>query len=883
MNDKIQKWSWIAIFLVALLQLALGAFWLGQNRLWSGQEIMLVSGQIGQVFNQHGLAGLADAFSIINYYPPGYDLLVGFLHYLFGLSTFNPMLINLFFITIAAFATLGIGRRISGDYLGLVSALLFLSYPLIFFVVWTPNREIAMTAPVALAIYALLGSGNFTKKRMTALFAFSFVVGMYIKWTFSLYLLFPMIYYFGRELYANIRSDDADTVLFIQKRQWQNIGMVTAVVFVFLAPWYLGVFDWKRMGAQPGGHALGTFDWGFVLGYGKEFFFKFPYLLFWPALPFALIGKNKSSARFLLVWLITDYILFTIIPHRVATTKIEIRYFAPFLPAMALLTTQGVQTFKAAWPKVVFPILLIGLLAWQVADFFIIHPAFVDNTADVVRYEKEPCDGLSDQAFAKLQTAISEKVGNLKTDHLPWVAVHPFNGRGFYFRGRSPGKLFYGNEPVCMGSMVKTVNGAKAGWYFIGFDLINNDMYYPDFSNIDLIVLDEALWSLPKEDLLDEISQTVDGIEAPFAGHEDDPGYMDRIRQEFAITARIEMDGHPAALLLKRKAPGDEEMASTHLATRSSSCKNPYCITENEKPGVNWACAKAETCVADYMRFIKIAKKFGNPISKEELDNRLETIAKNKAKIIHGQIPTAPLRKKLIEAMNIGFLLQDINKRPLTVTLVGESETEKYRQRTYLFTDPYVGTFRALLLLPKTSGPHPAVIAVHGHVEEAEDFRDNYYGKEFPGHGYAILMPTMRAMGCAWPEDQVTRALLQNGFTFMAIRSYETLLCLRFLQFLPEIDNDRIGLLGHSGGSVSNNLTIRIAPGFAAFVSDCFRIYFDGDPYPVRLIDEAAPTIYPYHKLVNDLSTCPVPALEVGYGFPEGPDEVFAFLDKVLK
>jgi len=225
--------------------------------------------------------------------------------------------------------------------------------------------------------------------------------------------------------------------------------------------------------------------------------------------------------------------------------------------------------------------------------------------------------------------------------------------------------------------------------------------------------------------------------------------------------------------------------------------------------------------------------------------------------------------------MNIRFLRRKVNERLLEVITVGKSETSEYFEKELLFVDPFVGVFKGILLTPKTKGPHPGIVAIHGHYDNAEIYRDGYGGSEYPSQGFAILMLTMRIDCADTSENQFTYDFLLGGFTAMGIRSYETILGLKYLRYIPEVDEDRIGLIGHSGGSCASNLTIRVETKFKAFVSDYLGTYynfFDG-----VAIDETTPDLYPYHLLINDFSTSSIPILKVPYGYSNGMDEIFEF------
>lgn len=306
---------------------------------------------------------------------------------------------------------------------------------------------------------------------------------------------------------------------------------------------------------------------------------------------------------------------------------------------------------------------------------------------------------------------------------------------------------------------------------------------------------------------------------------------------------------------------------------------------DDETPD-DWDCDTGAGCACtdDYLAFPDVAREFAAPITEQQLDDQVDAIQAGQVEVISQSqpIPQAQFRQILIDAMNVGFLQQGLELRPLEVWILRESRTATYFETELLFLDPYIGDTKGLLLMPKTGGPFPGIVAIHGHTDSAYSFRDDYYGDQYPAHGYAILMMFMRVDCGGEAENEVSRALLLSGFSFMAIRSYETMLARKYLSSLAQVDPDRIGLVGHSGGSTANNLTLRIDPGFKACVSDngsdYLNLSMDGS-----FKDETTPALYPYHELISNFTTAPIPVKRVDYAFVNGFDEVVDFFDEHLK
>jgi dienelactone hydrolase len=207
--------------------------------------------------------------------------------------------------------------------------------------------------------------------------------------------------------------------------------------------------------------------------------------------------------------------------------------------------------------------------------------------------------------------------------------------------------------------------------------------------------------------------------------------------------------------------------------------------------------------------------------------------------------------------------------------------------RTHLWiADDVVGGFPAILLRPPGPGPHPAVLVTHGHNGDSHQSIDELGGAELARAGYVVLAPTYRVNGGSVVEDAVTRWLLAEGFSLLALRVYEQLLALRVLAALPDVDPARVGLMAHSGSNAAAMVTVRLAPWTAALVTDNECTYYsegtDQADAVAELLDETFPALFPVHPALLRLDDLGIPALRVPYGTKSSLDEIEAFFDGAL-
>jgi dienelactone hydrolase len=244
------------------------------------------------------------------------------------------------------------------------------------------------------------------------------------------------------------------------------------------------------------------------------------------------------------------------------------------------------------------------------------------------------------------------------------------------------------------------------------------------------------------------------------------------------------------------------------------------------------------------------------------------------------------LAHRIEDALSGGQLLAGVHRRALTVRTIrdGDLRSKRYRahtppvrERDVVLEDPFLGSWDAILLTPRDApAPTPGLVLIPGHTESAAFARDELFGAWFAGLGYAVLIPTPRANDAARVEDRVTRTLRAGGTSFQAVRAVEVIRAGQALAAFPEVDGTRIALLGHSGGSTTNNLVVHLTDTYRALVSDLATTYEGGNHYGDTrlLLEENTPRLVPLADEINRSN--PVPTLRVPYGLgPVGDVRTF--------
>ena len=281
-----------------------------------------------------------------------------------------------------------------------------------------------------------------------------------------------------------------------------------------------------------------------------------------------------------------------------------------------------------------------------------------------------------------------------------------------------------------------------------------------------------------------------------------------------------------------------------------------------------------DDCRADYLAFPQRADDFADFLPDEELMAWILELLDEPRRT--EPVEDGELADVVVDGLAIRFLLDALVGEPLRVRVHADEQLHGFRALRLVFEDPWVGDFGARLFLPDGPGPHPVVLAQHGHGTEAIDFIDAYGGLAYLEAGFALLGVEHRITYANEWETEVGRHLLRYGFTLAGLHIYETFRAHRYIRWRADLDPDRVVLLGHSAGAGKTNLMIRISDSFAGAVTDNT---IEVSPEDLEYMHEGFfPALAPWQDVINDFDTAPVPVLKTGYGYPEGTGPIVDFM-----
>ncbi|HEX9734911.1 MAG TPA: dienelactone hydrolase family protein [Thermoanaerobaculia bacterium] len=296
-----------------------------------------------------------------------------------------------------------------------------------------------------------------------------------------------------------------------------------------------------------------------------------------------------------------------------------------------------------------------------------------------------------------------------------------------------------------------------------------------------------------------------------------------------------------------------------------------------------WIAGCGSGCENGYLELARRHADHGEPVDGPSLKQALAA-ARAIPEVRRLDLGRSELRARIVDELKIGFLLESVGCPGFAVATLRETRVEGLTRSKLLFWDPFVGSFEGTLLVPDGAASSPAVLGLHGHRDDDRVFAREYMGEQLAREGYVVLIPRLRAHDCSLKENRIARQLLRSGFTLMGLRVYEALRMLDYLRSLEEVDDERIGLLSHSGGSSAANLLVRVTDGVAAQVTDYETDYRDACG-PLSVHCETVPGLVPLSANVNDRRDLPLPWLRVSYKFlaPAERCAILAFFDEHLR
>jgi len=248
----------VLLGLLVAFQLAVNWAWLSTNVTiigWDRPRHLIESLVYNDILEHIGLGSLFQAWTHSGYYPPLLHLSMVAFYKVFGVSMDAAAMVNMVCLIILLISAYGIGREIGGNGVGVLTAFIASTLPMVFAMSRYTYIEYSLTAMVALSIWLLLLSEEFAHKGCTLLFGLTLGLGFLTKWTFSLFVFPPLIVVILRagllfRLRQEIRSFSVD-------KRWFGVSAASGLILALI--WYLP--NIQRVTELPLSHLLLPISW----------------------------------------------------------------------------------------------------------------------------------------------------------------------------------------------------------------------------------------------------------------------------------------------------------------------------------------------------------------------------------------------------------------------------------------------------------------------------------------------------------------------------------------------------------------------------------------------------------------------------------------------
>ncbi len=210
-------------------------------------------------------------------------------------------------------------------------------------------------------------------------------------------------------------------------------------------------------------------------------------------------------------------------------------------------------------------------------------------------------------------------------------------------------------------------------------------------------------------------------------------------------------------------------------------------------------------------------------------------------------------------------LLRDQHKpdRPALELTIHEDVVVEgiYRRKLISYAVEAGERAHAYLGIPaKLSGPAPAIVALHGTYKHGKkraagliDNPDKAYLDHLCRRGYVVIAPEHFVSGHRIPTEgsYETGAFYKKHPNWTAVGkfTYEHSIAIDVLQSLDEVDDNRIGALGHSLGGHGSMFLAAYDDRIKAAASNCGGAFFRHNP---RVLDWSRGRWYIYFKPIRD-------------------------------
>ena len=311
-------------------------------------------------------SGVREILEASSFYPPVATCTAGLLYLVFPIAPLTAQAVMMGFLGLAVACLYGLGRRLADVETGLWAAFFFATAPFVVFSLTNFQLDLPLAATVALALYALVRTEDFSVPRWVLGLGAALGLGILTKPPFAIYMAPPLAWSLWRVLNAAERR---------RRLWWAAVSL--AVAGAVALPWYgprlfglpMQILNrsFKQAAEQQNPEPLTATA---LLFYPRTLPTQLG-LLAGLLLLWGLWALRKNRAARPVLWLATlaPFVVFSLIQNK------NLRYTLPILPAAALVTAIGLRSLPTAWRRVAgLAAVALGILQVSMTLFLVPTP-----------------------------------------------------------------------------------------------------------------------------------------------------------------------------------------------------------------------------------------------------------------------------------------------------------------------------------------------------------------------------------------------------------------------------------------------------------------------------------------------------------------------------
>jgi 4-amino-4-deoxy-L-arabinose transferase-like glycosyltransferase len=288
-----------------------------------------------------GIHALAQIPFLTGSYPPLYHSIVASFYTLFGKTIDAAQWANLPAIALLFAATYGIGRTILKPFAAATAAAIANFYPLMLWLSRETLTDYWLTSLVALAMWLLIRTNEFSVRKYSVLFGIVCGLGMLTKWSFAFFIFLPALWFARKNL------KNAILAAFLA-------AGISAYWYAFATQALLQLFSINTAQSitegDPSRLSLAAIVFYIRALEGSQLFLPL-FIVFAAGLLLLLLNFQKSWIPILL-WIVGGWLALMLFHNK------DPRYTAPLLPAVALISAK-VFEHRESLVAFLIPVLLV--------------------------------------------------------------------------------------------------------------------------------------------------------------------------------------------------------------------------------------------------------------------------------------------------------------------------------------------------------------------------------------------------------------------------------------------------------------------------------------------------------------------------------------------